>query len=72
MITGSDNFVLAYNQQVRGSSPLAPTRSGHVSLIGLVQGAIRKPNKVSEVGGICDGKHATRSSTGRLGAEHFH
>ena len=31
MTTDSDNFVLAYNHQVRGSSPLAPTRSDHVS-----------------------------------------
>ncbi len=26
MCADSDSFVLAYNQQVRGSSPLAPTK----------------------------------------------
>jgi len=35
MNMSSDNISLTYNQQVRGSSPLAPTRSEHICQIRL-------------------------------------
>ena len=49
MTTGSDNFVLAYNQQVGGTSPLAPTRSKGIPSTRLHKIPTENPTRISKL-----------------------